>query len=81
MTYCRFESKTAKAHSGYTEQPEPEIMTYNASYNVMVRRQRHAVTPEIPACSQNLCRLWMGLPSMVKFDGVFTTGDYEHRAA
>ncbi len=43
-------------------------------------RQRHAVTSEIPASSQNLCRLRMGLFSMLKFDIVFTTGNYEHRA-
>lgn len=39
-------------------------------------RQRHAVTREMPACSQNLCRLRMGLPSIVKLDVVFTPGEY-----
>lgn len=35
-------------------------------------RQRQAVTSEIPACSQNLWRLKMGLPSIGKFGSVFT---------
>jgi hypothetical protein len=41
------------------------------------RRHRQAVVSEMPAFSQNLCRLKMGLPSIWKFDSVFTTRDYE----
>jgi hypothetical protein len=38
-------------------------------------RQRHPVVWEMPAWSQNLCRLRMGLPSILKFDvdAVFTS--------
>jgi hypothetical protein len=35
------------------------------------RRQRHAVTAEIPASLQNLCRLMMGLPSDLTVDVMF----------
>ena len=42
-----------------------------------LRRQRHAVTSEIPASSQNLRRLKKGLPSMVNCGVVFTPQVYE----
>lgn len=38
--------------------------------NHPLRRQRHAVTSEIPASRQNLCRLMMGLPSNLMVDMV-----------
>src|SRR5437667_10719837 len=41
-------------------------------------RHGHAVTSEIPACSQNLCRLWMGLPSIGKNGCVFIPAAVHH---
>ncbi len=41
-----------------------------------LRRQRHAVTSEIPASQQNLCRLIMGLPSGLMVDVVFMPSEY-----
>jgi hypothetical protein len=43
-------------------------------------RQRQAVTWEIPASSQNLCRLNMGLPSTLEANVVFTNSFYKCRA-
>jgi len=41
-------------------------------------RHRHAVTSEIPACSRNLCRLSMGLPSIGKVSRVFIIAAVHH---
>lgn len=40
-----------------------------------LRRQRHAVVSEIPACWQNLCKLIIGLPVMLTCDVMFTPQD------
>ncbi len=42
-----------------------------------LRLQRQAVTGLMPASRQNLFRLTMGLPSVLKFDVVFTPRGYE----
>ena len=42
-------------------------------------RQRQAVTSEMPACSQNLCRLKMGLPSIWVCIDVFTPPAVHHQ--
>ena len=40
-------------------------------------RQRHAVQWDMPTWSQHICRLRMGLPSILMFEVVFTPRDYE----
>jgi hypothetical protein len=44
-------------------------------------RQRQAVVAEMPAFSQNLCRLKMGLPSISKIEDLFTPAGSPQRFA